>query len=82
MAGRPGRKPAQQPKPIEEFPEDGESFEEDLPALESKLKPKATAPEAKQRDWRDVERYREERALRKLVDSDLDALFDDDAKHR
>lgn len=28
------------------------------------------------RDWRDIERFREERELRKLIDDDLD--FDDD----
>lgn len=29
------------------------------------------------RDWRDIERYREERELRALIDDDLDPEFDD-----
>ena len=28
----------------------------------------------KSRDWRDVEKYKEERALRRLVDDDLDLI--------
>ncbi|MBY8965986.1 hypothetical protein [Algiphilus sp.] len=34
-------------------------------------------PGVRLRDWRDIERYREERALRKMLDED-DLLFDDD----
>jgi hypothetical protein len=79
MAGRPGRKPQQpQPKPFDEFAEEGESFDEDLPVVDAKGKPKAASPtDVRSRDWRDVERYREERELKKLVGEDLDQLFDE-----
>jgi hypothetical protein len=77
MAGRPGRKPAQQPKPFDEFADEVEGFDDDVPAVDAKGKPKGAVPEAKSRDWRDVERYREERALKKLVGEDLDELFDE-----
>lgn len=71
MAGRPGKKPQPQPKPFDEFAEDAEGFEDDVPALDAKGNP---APAAKSRDWRDVERFREERELRKLIGEDLDDL--------
>lgn len=37
----------------------------------------AAPPGVRLRDWRDIERYREERALRKLLDED-ELFFDDD----
>lgn len=37
----------------------------------------AAPPGVRLRDWRDIERYREERALRKLMDED-DLFFDED----
>lgn len=37
----------------------------------------AAPPGVRLRDWRDVERFREERALRRLLAED-DLLFDDD----
>lgn len=37
----------------------------------------AAPPGVRLRDWRDIERYREDRALRKLLDED-DLLFDED----
>lgn len=83
MAGRPGRKPQQQPpKPFEEFPDDADGFDDDLPNVDPKGKPKDVAADVKSRDWRDVERYREERALKKLVGDDLDELFDERPRKR
>ena len=41
-------------------------------------KPRSAAPPGiRLRDWRDVERFREERALRRVLEED-DLLFDDD----
>lgn len=37
----------------------------------------AAPPGVRLRDWRDIERYREERALRKLLDED-ELFFDDE----
>ena len=82
MAGRPGKKPAQQPaKPaFDEFGEETEGFEEDVPAgVDAKGNP---LPGSRSRDWRDVERYREIRELKKLIGEDLDHLFDGDGKKK
>jgi len=77
MAGRPGKKPAQQPaKPaFDEFGEETEGFEDDVPAVDAKGNP---LPGSRSRDWRDVERYREIRELKKLIGEDFDHLFDGD----
>lgn len=70
------RKPKQKPQP--ESPksnfEDGAPFdpdatEEDVGAIEAAEPPAASS---KSRDWRDVEKYKEMRLLRRLVDDDLD----------
>lgn len=74
MAGRPGKKPQPQPKPFDEFAEEAEGFEDDAPAIDPKAPP---APTAKARDWRDVERFREDRELKKLIGEDFDDPFDD-----
>lgn len=76
MAGRPGKKPQQQPaKPaFDEFGEETEGFEDDVPAVDAKGNP---VPGNRSRDWRDVERYREIRDLKKLIGEDFDHLFDD-----
>lgn len=76
MAGRPGKKPQQQPaKPaFDEFGEETEGFEDDVPAVDAKGNP---VPGSRSRDWRDVERYREIRDLKKLIGEDFDHLFDD-----
>jgi hypothetical protein len=82
MAGRPGKKPQQQPaKPaFDEFGEEAEGFEEDVPAgVDAKGNP---VPGSRSRDWRDVERYREIRDLKKLIGEDFDHLFDDDRPGR
>jgi hypothetical protein len=78
MAGRPGKKAQQQQqaKPaFDEFGEEAEGFEEDVPAVDAKGNP---VPGARSRDWRDVERYREIRDLKKLIGEDFDHLFDDE----
>ncbi len=69
MPRKPKNKPAQpeSPKSFDEFADDGEVPEEDLDAAEAE-----TAANAKLRDWRDVEKLKEERALRRLIDDDLD----------
>lgn len=84
MAGRPGRKPQQpQPKPFDEFTEESEGFDDDVPAVDAKGKPRpAGVADARSRDWRDVERYREERELKKLVGEDLDELLEDQPRRK
>jgi hypothetical protein len=76
MAGRPGKKSQPPPKPaIDEFADDVEGFEEELPAVDAEGNP---IPGTRTRDWRDVEKYRELRELKKLVGEDFDHLFDDE----
>jgi hypothetical protein len=67
------RKPKKQaPQPevnknnFDEFVDDAETSDDDVPNVE------ITAPPGKSRDWRDVEKLREERLLRQLIDDDLD----------
>jgi len=82
MAGRPAKKaPAPQPDKaaFDEFPDDAEGFEEDLPNLDAKGNVIANA---KSRDWRDVERYREERELKKLIGDDVFDDFDRPGRKR
>ena len=58
MAGRPAKKAPQPPQPskpaFDEFVDDSEGLEEDVPNLDAKGN---LAPNARSRDWRDVERY-------------------------
>lgn len=56
------------PKSFDEFVDDAEVDDDDVPNVDEAI----TAPHAKLRDWRDVEKYKEERLLRRLVDDDLD----------
>jgi hypothetical protein len=80
MAGRPGKKPQQQqpPKPpFDEFSEDQEGFDDDVPQLDAKGNP---IPGSRSRDWRDVEKYREQRELKKLIGEDLDQTFGEGGK--
>jgi hypothetical protein len=77
MAGRAGKKAqaAQQAnKPFDEFADDAEGFEDDVPAVDAKGNP---APGGRSRDWRDVEKYREQRELKRLIGDDIDDLADD-----
>lgn len=71
MAGRPGKKAAPPPKPFDEFADDTEAFDDDTPAVDAKGNP---VPGAR-RDWRDVEKFREDRELRKLIGEDFDDPF-------
>ena len=73
MAGRAGKKgAAQQPtKSFDEFAEDIEAFEEDVPGVDTKA---ASGANGRSRDWRDVEKYREQRELRRRIGDDLDDL--------
>jgi len=76
MAGRPGKKPQQPAKPaFDEFGEETEGFEEDVSNVDAKGNP---IPGNRSRDWRDVERYREVRELKKLIGEDFDPLFGSD----
>lgn len=79
MAGRPGKKAQPQPKPFDEFAEDSEGFEDDVAAVDAKGNP---VPGRPSRDWRDVEKFREDRELKKLIGEDLDDLFDDKPRKR
>lgn len=58
---------------------DGEAWDEEteVDAEEDTLTP---AEGARTRDWRDVERYREERALRRLIADEFDDFDDLDDK--
>ncbi|HEY1075126.1 MAG TPA: hypothetical protein VGE51_00400 [Fontimonas sp.] len=59
---------AEAPKAFDEFVDDAETVEDDTFNVDETV---ATADD-KSRDWRDVEKYKEERLLRRLVDDDLD----------
>jgi hypothetical protein len=72
MARKP-KKQQQQPEPakgLDEFAEDLEGLDEDVATVEP------VTPQLKLRDWRDVEKLKEERELRRHVDDDLDLLDD------
>ncbi|MES0874417.1 hypothetical protein [Sinimarinibacterium thermocellulolyticum] len=55
-------------KSFDEFVDDTDGADEDVPSVDETIPP----PPVKLRDWRDVEKYKEERMLRRLVDDDLD----------
>ncbi|GAC1627966.1 MAG: hypothetical protein NVS9B10_17440 [Nevskia sp.] len=79
MAGRPGKKAQPQPKPFDEFAEEAEGFEDDVPALDAKGNP---LPGGRSRDWRDVEKFREARELKKLIGEDFGDDLDEKPKRR
>jgi hypothetical protein len=56
------------PKSFDEFVDDSDGGDDDVPNVDESM----NASNAKLRDWRDVEKYKEERLLRRLVDDDLD----------
>jgi len=62
MAGRPSKKAQQQPKAFDEFSEEADGFEEDVPNVDAKVTAGAG------------EKSREERELRKLIGEDLGDL--------
>ncbi|MEQ1437794.1 hypothetical protein AAG565_00395 [Fontimonas sp. SYSU GA230001] len=59
---------AETPKTFDEFTDDAEAGEDEVVGVDET----PAAVHEKSRDWRDVEKYKEERALRRLVDDDLD----------
>lgn len=70
------RKPKVQQKP-EPAKSNVDEFSDDLDGIEEEVIPvEPVAPQAKLRDWRDVEKLKEERDLRRNVDDDLDLLDD------
>lgn len=75
MPRKPKPKPqAEAPKSFDDVtPFDSEAGDED-PAVPE---PEEVGVESRSRDWRDVERYKEMRQLRRLVDDDLDVDFDE-----
>ncbi|HSW12645.1 MAG TPA: hypothetical protein VLI06_07375 [Solimonas sp.] len=56
------------PKNFDEFVEDAEGVDEDVASADSTRQ----SQQSKLRDWRDVEKFKEERALRRVIDEDLD----------
>ncbi len=68
MARKPKPKPQAEPvKPFEEFVDESEGLDDD-----DAEEPVEVTAASRSRDWRDVERYREMRELRKLVGDDID----------
>lgn len=73
------------PRPENEFDDSDDTFDdgdsvdwkEEDEVDETGNKRSTAPPGVRLRDWRDVERFREERALRRLLAED-DLLFDDD----
>lgn len=56
------------PKNFDEFVDEAEAVDEEVLNVDESIAGAAS----KLRDWRDVEKYKEERQLRRLVDDDLD----------
>lgn len=56
------------PKSFDEFVDEAEAVDEEVLNVDESIAGAA----GKLRDWRDVEKYKEERQLRRLVDDDLD----------
>jgi len=82
MAGRPSKKAKEAKaqaeaaaKTYDDFAGDDSSFADDLPEI-------TTVEGEERRDWRDVEKYREARDLRKLVEEDLEAYLFREEKPR
>jgi hypothetical protein len=60
--------PAEGAKNFDEFVEEAESVDEDALAADDD----SGGTPLKMRDWRDVEKYKEERRLRRLIDDELE----------
>jgi hypothetical protein len=74
MPRKPKKQPAQNEasKSYDEFVDEGDSVEDDtVPNTEA-----AASVSLKSRDWRDVEKLKEERRLRKLIADDIDFDID------
>lgn len=81
MARKPKPKPQPEPaKSFDEFVDDAEPTDDDGVNVD----PDEVAAMVKARDWRDVERYKEMRELRKRVEDemDLDEQFDHRLKRK
>ena len=77
---KPGKKPQTPAKPpFDEFSEEQEGFEDEVPAVDAKGNPIAGM---RSRDWRDVEKYRELRELKKLIGEDLDHFSSGGRRHK
>jgi hypothetical protein len=70
MPRKPKKQPTQTepPKSYDEFVDDPDSLDDEVITVDDAL----DVSDDKSRDWRDVEKYKEERALRRLVDDDFD----------
>ncbi len=64
------------PKSFDEFVDEAEGVDEDVSSAESAR----VLPQSKLRDWRDVEKFKEERNLRRAIDEDPD--FDEPRRRR
>jgi hypothetical protein len=80
MAGRPSKKAKEAKaaaeavaKTYDDFGGD-DGFAEDVPDIEDS--------DGERRDWRDVEKYREARDLKRLVDEDLESYLFKEEKPR
>lgn len=69
---------AEPSKSYDDFVDDADAVEDDQEALDALNAELAS----KSRDWRDVERYREARELKRLVGDDLEDLFDERPRRR
>jgi hypothetical protein len=64
--------PADASKNLDDFVAEADGFDEEIINIE----PDKLLPPSKSRDWRDVEKLKEERYLRRQVEDDLDLLND------
>ncbi|HEY0973354.1 MAG TPA: hypothetical protein VGE57_02540 [Solimonas sp.] len=80
MPRKPKKQPAQTdaPKSYDEFVDDAEGGDDDVGDTERD----ANVAAGKLRDWRDVEKLKEERALRRLIGDDLDFDLDSPRANR
>lgn len=67
---QPKQPQADAPKSFDEFVDDAETADEEVINVDVAI----PVPAEKLRDWRDVEKFKEERELRQRVDDDLDLL--------
>jgi hypothetical protein len=67
---------AEAPKSYDEFVDESEGVDEDVSSAENTR----NQPPSKLRDWRDVEKFKEERSLRRAIDEDPD--FDEPRRRR
>jgi len=76
MARKPKKSQSdQQPKSYDEFGDDSDGADEEVPSIDAN----SASGGVKSRDWRDVERYKEIRELKRRVgdDFELDDILDD-----